>query len=1177
MSRIDIVAETVHAVHSIRSNANKGQRITGGFVLHFRNYSTPFIIHNVDPYELKRIMEDSLNPSKVNNLRNINRENVIPGIGIVSVSRNIFESSGGFEWKITYESAIGNMDGHKLTSTNLLVGVNATIDILTVTNGNAIGGTFSINFLGKETRPFMHNISDLDMELALMQDIPDIVNVSVLRSQSSQMCLDGFCQNGPSQSGGHTWKLRIATMKGNISPTSPTSPEHQLEGIISELKVTNNLTGCVQHKCPEIHIARSTDRPYSVSYGGGGAGYGSSGGYGFSHVPPGSPYGDDGISDLLGGSGGALGVSLPNDVQLMGMASRVRGGSGGGAIEIVAINDIVLGSNSIISCDAENGWSGFRSGGGGGSGGSILIAAGGAVVVDGILSVEGGNGGVPRSTESGYKQFSGGGGSGGRIAVYAESLKLGGNSSLNFSGGGCNLESKSNCEGMVGTMKKYLSNYFVTYKIDTEKGAQGTKSSLALFGGMLETNIEMSLPAGSEVFGPIFRMKENNRPERISFYLQFATDFMMSPTLGWRYSILLLESVEDKDVKALGMSFSSTIEHGEIVASISKAMLKRQKMINTRTTVAFDKWVKVDVKFDWDLKVYSLYLEDMIISTNAHLGLSHVSALGISKTASNVDAWLDEVYVGIDGEYGFRCPRLNQNGITDVPFGEKRNRDWTENEKGARETIFEQMTHHDSHLSERKIYKTKDGGGMKYFDGSGHINFSSDVKHQWKTIGNNILQPGTMLKIKDGSSTEGYVWYGEYHSSNDHSLGGIGSCSTKDMRHWKNNGIMLHNANITDMVRGYSGPLHIERPKILFNSETKKYVMWFIVDNENRSLAMAGVATSDHSQGPFVFVRSFYPDGNKTRDFNLFQDEDGTSYLIRTFFDTIEYVIPSPVMDPIWESVKNSDGSTNFGLTYHRAFYHSGYDDYDDIQAQRWSGEDKAWKVLCIDRMMETEREIPYGARGDELCSGPYEMKVVIGQGDPKAGPIRSRYLDPFDPKNNVWKPSSVPGLKAQSWQANYEDSICGIRENRQDTQTFHPMLNEPIEAPNGKYCPSIVDNPIHATNRDTLEGRPRVVEKRTAKFIAVSRLTDDYLDTTGALSVYEGELEEGADLSFIVSQAKQKFGWNHKNGQVSQSTFTSLVTDSGFQNEVEANLRRNQYQKDYNDQAEYSFHSLRI
>ena len=1143
--------------------------------MHFRNYSTPFIIHNVDPYELKRIMEDSLNPSKVNNLRNIDRRNIVPGIGVVSVSRKSFESSGGFEWKVTFLTAIGNMDGHKLTSTNLLSGVNATIDIMTVIHGNEIGGKFSLSFLGKETRPLMHNVSGLEMEDALVQDIPDIANVSVIRTESGLTCLDGFCQNGPSQSGGHTWRLRVATRKGNVSPTSPTSLDHQLEGIISELKANNNLTGCVRDKCPEIIVTLSADSPYSLSYGGGGAGYGGRGGLGFSHVSPGSSYGDEGITDLLGGSGGALGVSLPNDIQFMGLASRMRGGSGGGAIEIVAINDIFLGPNSIISCDAENGWSGFRSAGGGGSGGSILIAAGGTVAINGMLSVKGGNGGVTRSTESQFKQFSGGGGSGGRIAVYGESLDLGKHSSLDLSGGECKFESKSNCAGMLGTMKKYLSNPFISYKIDTEKGAQGTSSSLLLFGNRVRSDVELSIPSRSEVFGPFFQMKNESHPERITFYVQFATDSMTKPSLGWKFSILLLESVDFSDVKALEVSFGNSIEHGENVISVRKAMLKRQRMINTASNVTFDKWMKVDLKFDWNIKSYNLFLDDIFISKNPRIGLRHISALGLSKTESNVDAWFDEMYVGMDGALGFQCPRLNQHGAIEVPFVEKRNRDWTENEKGMRETSYEHMIHHESHLSERKIYKTKGAGGMRFYDGSGHIKFSSDVKHQWKTVSNSILQPGTMLKIQDGNkATKGYIWYGEYHSKNDHSLGGIGSCLTTDMKHWKNLGIMLHNANITDMVKGHSGPLHIERPKILFNPETKKHVMWFIIDNENRSLAMTGVATSDDSKGPFVFVRSLYPDGNKTRDFNLFQDEDGTSYLIRTFYNTIEYVLPTPVMDQIWESVKNADGSTNFGLTYHRAFYHFGYDNYDDIHAQRWSGEDQPWKVLCIDRMMKTEREIPFGAQGNELCRGPYEMKVVIGQGDPKSGPIHSRYLDPSDPKNNEWKPSSVPGLKSQSWQANFEDNICGIREKNEGSKAFHPMLDEPSETPDDHYCPSIVDNPIHPTNPDSLTGKPRVVERRTAKFIAISRLTADYLDTTGVLSVYEGELEEGADLSFIVSQAKQNFGWNLKDEQKLQSTFSAQLTISTFQNELVRNPKQNQYQKNYNDQAEYSLHS---
>ena len=58
---------------------------------------------------------------------------------------------------------------------------------------------------------------------------------------------------------------------------------------------------------------------------------------------------------------------------------RGRGGSGGGAIEIVAANDIVMGSNSVISCEGEAGANGYMSAGGGGSGGSILLAAGGSI------------------------------------------------------------------------------------------------------------------------------------------------------------------------------------------------------------------------------------------------------------------------------------------------------------------------------------------------------------------------------------------------------------------------------------------------------------------------------------------------------------------------------------------------------------------------------------------------------------------------------------------------------------------------------------------------------------------------------------------------------------------------------------------------------------------------------
>ena len=52
-------------------------------------------------------------------------------------------------------------------------------------------------------------------------------------------------------------------------------------------------------------------------------------------------------------------------------------------------------------------------------------------------------------------------------------------------------------------------------------------------------------------------------------------------------------------------------------------------------------------------------------------------------------------------------------------------------------------------------------------------------------------------------------------------------------------------------------------------------------------------------------MRSLYPDGNQTHDQTLCQDDDGVAYLFRTYYDTVEYVLPKAVMQPTWESVKN--------------------------------------------------------------------------------------------------------------------------------------------------------------------------------------------------------------------------------------------------------------------------------
>lgn len=62
---------------------------------------------------------------------------------------------------------------------------------------------------------------------------------------------------------------------------------------------------------------------------------------------------------------------------------------------------------------------------------------------------------------------------------------------------------------------------------------------------------------------------------------------------------------------------------------------------------------------------------------------------------------------------------------------------------------------------------------------------------------------------------------------------------------------------------------------------------------------------------------------------------DGRGYLARTYYAEIEYVLPGAVMQPVWSSVEHPDGSVDFGLSYHRAFYSPDYDDYHDIYIQR--------------------------------------------------------------------------------------------------------------------------------------------------------------------------------------------------------------------------------------------------
>lgn len=1094
---------------------------------------------------LESIVEDNLNPAKLNQLGGINRDNIVPGIGRVEVSRSMYGTSRGSEWKITFLSAIGNIgvDSSPLTVTNLLNGIGASIDLKTLVNGNSIGGTFHVNFLGNLSRSMQHDISATDMENILRLDLPLAESVSVTRTgYHGERCYDGFCRNGPDQSGGYTWSLIITTKHGNISPTSPTSALFDNESNFETLQVLNNLTGCVNSLCPNITVTRGHEkftrnenmaRPFSLSFGGSGGGFGGFGGKGEGNTSIGMPYGDSSLTNLYGGSGGGSGYEDPFDVTMVGIAGQVRGGSGGGAVEIVAINEITIGHNSVISCDGEQGWRGFNLGGGGGSGGSVLLSANGNINIDGKVTARGGDGATPIRLGD-NSLLGGGGGSGGRVALYGKTVT---SKNIDVSGGSCGAQRNDqlgSCVGQIGTIfeEKQLG---LSVAVDHSIGAFGTQHSLRLESSNSKEMIFWMDPRNHfRTEGPEYVFHNPGQPGRVSFFVRFACQ-SETPIIGWEVSIALKDKISSQTSTALFVAIGKSIKHwfGRTQSMNEFNIHKSASKVNF--DIDFDQWYHVDIRFNWEVYQYNIFVNGYLQVFEQSMEIDSIQSFSISATLSDVSIWLDEIYVGNDYSMNFQCPRLLPTSNIHIDSIDE-GRGWKKSEMVGN-NIHRPMTRHESHLSERELYNRPDNGGILPFDGEKMISFQSEIKSSDEQSAMKYLKSGTIMtldvaEVKD-SDQNTYFWYREHYNTKSmkqnhlkEHFGGVGACSTTDFKTWKNEGIMLHYVNVTDMVFGSPGPFHIERPAVLFNNATNKFVMWMIIDNDNRTMSMAGVATSTYANGPFTFVRSFYPDGNSTRDQTLHKHSDGHTYLIRTYFATVDYTLPAAVMQPVWESVKKRDGSTNFALSYHRAHYEQGYDDFHDIFLQRWRGEDKPWQIVCINRITKVERAIPYGHEGIDVCDHDSEYKKVIGQGSPlhstsKDG-VKSRFLDPNNEENNVWEPSSVPHMKAQNWKANYEDGSCGKYLIGDDFSRYDPSLPD-REAPNRKDCSNIVDNPIHPTLPDKRIGAQETVFRRRAKYIAVSRLTEDYLETTGETMSFEGELENNEDLSTIVETLKSE------------------------------------------------------
>ncbi len=148
------------------------------------------------------------------------------------------------------------------------------------------------------------------------------------------------------------------------------------------------------------------------------------------------------------------------------------------------------------------------------------------------------------------------------------------------------------------------------------------------------------------------------------------------------------------------------------------------------------------------------------------------------------------------------------------------------------------------------------------------------------------VTPGTMWTDTAGNRLQAHgagvftVGSTYYMVGEDKSAGAtftaVACYSSTDLVHWTRQTDALSRQASGDLAAGRI----VERPKVLYNSATGKYVMWLHIDNTSYQDRRAGVATSTTPCGPYTYLGATDPLGHQSRDLGLFKDSDGTAYLM---------------------------------------------------------------------------------------------------------------------------------------------------------------------------------------------------------------------------------------------------------------------------------------------------------
>jgi hypothetical protein len=142
---------------------------------------------------------------------------------------------------------------------------------------------------------------------------------------------------------------------------------------------------------------------------------------------------------------------------------------------------------------------------------------------------------------------------------------------------------------------------------------------------------------------------------------------------------------------------------------------------------------------------------------------------------------------------------------------------------------------------------------------------------QFTDTSGNVLHAhgGGVLKVDNY-----YYWFGENRNPNN-TFRAVSVYRSTDLRNWE-----FRNNVLTQSSAAELQVANIERPKVIYNASTGRYVMWMHKENgSDYGEARAAVASSATVDGNYTWHGSFRPLGHMSRDITLYND-NGTAYMV---------------------------------------------------------------------------------------------------------------------------------------------------------------------------------------------------------------------------------------------------------------------------------------------------------